>query len=72
MPFYEYECSKCGHRFEMMLSVHSRDEEEKKLACPECAARRPRRLISSFCAPVSEGSFGRGGGSAPPCSSGGG
>ncbi len=72
MPFYEYECSKCGHHFEMMLSVSSRDEEEKKLVCPECGTRRPRRLISSFCAGISEGSYGRGsGGAAPSCSSGG-
>lgn len=72
MPFYEYECTKCGHRFEMMLSMSGRDAEEKKLICPECGTRRPRRAISSFCAGISTGPAGRAGGSAPPCSGGGG
>jgi putative FmdB family regulatory protein len=72
MPFYEYECSHCGHRFEVMLSMSGRDEEEKRLACPECATPRPRRMISNFCSGVSGGFSGRGSGSPPPCSSGGG
>ena len=48
MPFYEYECSKCKTRFDAMLPMSSRDEEEKKLRCPACDARHPQRMISSF------------------------
>ena len=48
MPFYEYECSKCKTRFDAMLPMSTRDEEEKKLRCPACDAKDPQRLISSF------------------------
>ncbi|MFC1573138.1 zinc ribbon domain-containing protein [Candidatus Eisenbacteria bacterium] len=58
MPFYEYECGKCGHRFDAMLAMSTRDEEEKKLTCPDCGERGPRRLISSFAALSSGGSVG--------------
>ncbi len=48
MPFYEYQCAKCGAVFDAMLSMSGRDEEEKQLTCPECGAGKPRRLISTF------------------------
>ena len=38
MPIYEYECTKCSHRFEKKQSFH----DEPKAECPECkeSARR--------------------------------
>jgi putative FmdB family regulatory protein len=48
MPFYEYECTKCGHPFEVMLTLSEREEKEKKLTCPKCGQREPRRMLSTF------------------------
>lgn len=53
MPFYEYECRRCGHRFEELLAYSDREEAEKAIACPHCGAREPRRLISTFTSPAS-------------------
>jgi len=38
MPTYDYECRKCGHRFELFHSMS--DETPKK--CPKCKARARR------------------------------
>ena len=32
MPLYEYQCKKCGHRFERIQSFSAEDEKE----CPVC------------------------------------
>lgn len=66
MPFYEYKCRQCGARFEEMVSLSRREEEERELTCPECGARGPERQISTFAAPTSHSSTGT-----PNCSSGG-
>lgn len=42
MPIYEYLCEKCGHEFER----EQRITEDPVKTCPECRARRVRRLIS--------------------------
>jgi putative FmdB family regulatory protein len=42
MPIYEYLCEKCGHEFER----EQRITDEPVKACPQCRARRVRRLIS--------------------------
>jgi putative FmdB family regulatory protein len=42
MPTYEYECRKCGHRFEEFQSI----SEPPLKACPECGGK-VRRLIGS-------------------------
>ena len=38
MPTYEYECRKCGHRFELFHSI--KDETPKR--CPRCKGRAVR------------------------------
>jgi putative FmdB family regulatory protein len=55
MPLYEYKCRKCGALFEALLSVASRDIEEKKLTCPTCGTSGPKRQISNFASSGSEG-----------------
>ena len=45
MPIYEYECTKCGERFELRRSIADRDAA---LKCPECNDEHPRRLCSMF------------------------
>jgi len=43
MPFYEYQCEKCGHHLEVMQKVS--DSPLKK--CPECAKPALKRLMSA-------------------------
>ena len=49
MPTYEYECKKCGHRFEVMQSI--KDDALKtcpKAECPQGTGRgRVQRLIGT-------------------------
>jgi putative FmdB family regulatory protein len=68
MPFYDYECRDCGEKFTALLSMSARDALEATLPCPECGAKGPRRLLSSFATPAG----GAKGGGAPSHSCGGG
>jgi putative FmdB family regulatory protein len=43
MPFYEYECSSCGHQHEAMRKIS--DGPLKK--CPECGRNTLKRLMSA-------------------------
>ncbi|OGW86928.1 MAG: FmdB family transcriptional regulator [Omnitrophica bacterium RIFCSPHIGHO2_02_FULL_46_11] len=40
MPTYEYECEKCGHRFEKFQSITA----ERVKTCPQCQGK-VKRLI---------------------------
>lgn len=42
MPLYEYECRKCGHRFEKIEKLDS--AQTKK--CPECGGKAERLLAA--------------------------
>ena len=35
MPIYDFKCTACGHRFELMRSISNRDEA----VCPKCGAQ---------------------------------
>jgi putative FmdB family regulatory protein len=58
MPIYEYECTKCGERFELRRSI---GDDDSDLRCPKCEAEHPRKVFSLFatgssgsaCAPTS-------------------
>jgi putative FmdB family regulatory protein len=41
MPVYEFECEKCGLRFEELTS-----SDTDALDCPGCGSSRTRRLLS--------------------------
>jgi putative FmdB family regulatory protein len=45
MALYEYKCSDCEERFELMRSISAADEPAK---CPECGGTESQRLISTF------------------------
>jgi putative FmdB family regulatory protein len=49
MPTYEYECQKCGHRFDEFQSITAKPLTTcRKAICPKGGARgRLKRLISS-------------------------
>ena len=40
MPTYEYECAKCGHRFDALQSIKALPLKK----CPECKGRVKRML----------------------------
>ena len=43
MPFYEYQCSSCGHRHEELQKIS--DGPLRK--CPECGRNTLKRLVSA-------------------------
>jgi len=45
MPIYEYECDKCGEKFEQRRGIAESDSDVK---CPKCGAMKPRRIFSAF------------------------
>jgi putative FmdB family regulatory protein len=45
MPIYEYECRKCGQRFELRRSIADNDNS---IRCPKCGVEKPQRVISAF------------------------
>ena len=42
MPIYEYMCEKCGHEFEREQRITA----DPIKTCPECKARKVKKLIS--------------------------
>ena len=51
MPTYEYECTKCGFKFEFFQRVDSLPREK----CPKCSGK-VRKLISGGCGIIFKGS----------------
>ncbi|NLI12878.1 FmdB family zinc ribbon protein [Pelotomaculum propionicicum] len=45
MPIYEFRCAACGRHFEKLCPI---GESGEKLSCPNCGARAPHRVMSSF------------------------
>ena len=55
MPIYDYECKKCGHRFEYLHKASA----DAAPACPECGAEDAAKMPTSFAVSKSP-SFGGG------------
>ena len=36
MPTYDYRCKKCGHQFEVRMSLSEHERRKQKPACPQC------------------------------------
>ena len=65
MPLYEYTCTDCGHRLEILQRL---GETGAGLKCPACNAERLEKQLSTFAAnsdgkAASSGASGCGGGS---------
>lgn len=62
MPMYEYVCTGCKQKFDRLLPMAQRDEEQ---VCPMCGATAVRNAITAFgCAGSADsGSTGHGPGS---------
>lgn len=52
MPLYEYYCSDCKAKFEMLVSYQHADD----IVCTKCHGEHVRRLLSVFAAFLGEGS----------------
>ncbi|MFP3880210.1 MAG: FmdB family zinc ribbon protein [Dehalococcoidia bacterium] len=66
MPIYEYQCTRCGEKFEVRQAI---GEDGSNLSCPKCNADRPKRIFSSFFS-SSSSETGSSEVSCPTCSSG--
>jgi putative FmdB family regulatory protein len=42
MPLYEFDCSSCGHRFEVLVRGTAAP------SCPACGSETLERILSSF------------------------
>lgn len=43
MPVYEYECKKCGEKFERIERIS--EHGEKRVRCPGCKSTRVHQVI---------------------------
>jgi len=69
MPLYEYECNRCGNRFEILVFGKTRP------VCPNCQSEDLAKSVSTFATASGGGSKGESCSlrtSAGACSSGGG
>ncbi len=51
MPIYEYECTKCDKKFELMRSMSRADESA---SCPHCKGEAKRVVSVCCCATTDE------------------
>ena len=52
MPSYEYECTKCGGKFEAMQTFEEHDRHEdhdrhQLLKCPYCGSTKVEQVVAS-------------------------
>jgi putative FmdB family regulatory protein len=45
MPYYDYECKKCGAKFEINRKF---TDSEEKVACPICGDKECKHVFSGF------------------------
>lgn len=45
MPIYEYQCQDCGHRFEVVMTIHER-EKAKRPPCPKCRSTKVEQRLT--------------------------
>ncbi|MEA1959619.1 MAG: zinc ribbon domain-containing protein [Chloroflexota bacterium] len=62
MPLYEYQCTKCGEKFEVRQPI---GEDGSRLNCPSCKTGKPQKLISTFSSTSSGGYSGIGSSCSP-------
>lgn len=53
MPIFEYRCSKCNYKFEVLHKSTTLSEE---VTCPKCSSKENKKLLSTFSASFSGGS----------------
>jgi putative FmdB family regulatory protein len=53
MPLFEYKCSDCNSKFEVL---HKSSVNTEEVTCPECNSNKNKKLFSSFSASVNSDS----------------
>ena len=53
MPIFEYRCSDCNTKFEVL---HKSSEKTEDVICPKCNSTKSKKLMSSFAASMDGGS----------------
>ncbi|HAD82954.1 TPA: FmdB family transcriptional regulator [Candidatus Edwardsbacteria bacterium] len=43
MPIFEFECSRCNHKFEQLMRL-----SESRPACPDCGSAQTEKMFSTF------------------------
>ena len=69
MPIYEYNCKKCGKKFEKLVKI---SEGNIKVECPDCGSGDVKKVFSVFgvCGEKKAGGSSCSSCSSPSCSSG--
>jgi putative FmdB family regulatory protein len=49
MPIFEYRCSECNSKFEIL---HKTSQKSDDVSCPKCNSSKIKKLISSFSAKI--------------------
>ncbi len=47
MPFYELECKKCKHNYDIMSTMADQKKNTKKAKCPECGSTSKIPIIGA-------------------------
>lgn len=51
MPVFEYKCSDCNTKFEVL---HKSSTSLEEVVCPKCGSKEYKKLLSAFSASVSK------------------
>ena len=54
MPVFEYKCSDCNNKFEIL---HKSSTNQKEVTCPECNSSKNKKLFSAFSWSIDSSSF---------------
>jgi putative FmdB family regulatory protein len=52
MPIYEYRCSTCNRKFDIL---HKSSVKQEEIICPSCGSTNNKKLFSAFSSQVSGG-----------------
>lgn len=44
MPSYDFKCSRCGHKFTVLVPM----DEKDKVDCPQCRSKEVTQLFTGF------------------------
>lgn len=48
MPIYEYECTRCGEKFEEFCRLNDDKKTGAEITCPKCGSNLVERVYSTF------------------------
>jgi putative FmdB family regulatory protein len=54
MPIFEYKCTNCNNKFEVLHKTSTKTEE---VTCPNCNSSKNKKLFSAFNASVESSSY---------------